>query len=414
MEMKTMKNNGMTISAIAREAGHDRKTVRKYLMEKLKIPEYKKRERPPSILDPYKDTIRRQVGDYNISATKAFEDVQALGYKGKYTIVKEFVRTLKKDKGIQAVIRFETGPGLQAQVDWSDNGTVAVDGGVRKLYAFTMVLAFSRAKYMECTFDTTTETFIKCHLNAFAHFGGFTKDILYDNTKNVILKRALLAKDHEWNHLFKDFFMHFGFVPRLCRPYRPQTKGKVENVVKFEKGDFFIDLVFVSLQDTNARALAWLRKVDSKPHGTTGIPPLVRLEEERALLTPLVGIPPYKIIQKFDRKIPNDCYVSYLGNKYSVPYQYAGRNVTLLVHDGKFEAEIAGKTICTHEVKMGSGGRVRVKEHFAGLLKEIMDYNRIPQETPQIQTKLPIVPVVEQRSLEVYDQFCDLKSGVDK
>jgi len=412
--MKSMYKNGMTISEIARRFGLDRRTVSKYVKGDVKIPEYKTRQKIPSKLDPFKEVIREQIALFNISAKKAYNDILGMGYKGKYSLVKRFVRTLKQNKGGIAVLRYETKPGIQSQVDWSENGTVEADGGPRKLYAFTMVLGFSRAKYMECTFDSTTETFIKCHMNAFAYFGGFTREILYDNTKNVVLRRALLAKDHEWNPLFKNFFAHYGFIPRLCKPYRPQTKGKVENVVKFEKGDFFIDLVFASLQDTNAKALAWLRKVDSRPHGTTGIPPLIRLEEERPSLTTTAGIPPYLIVQKEDRKVSNDCFVSYLGNKYSVPWQYALRHVTLLIHDGKFDVDVAGKVLCTHEVKAGSGGMIKVKEHFAGLYKDIRDRNRLPMEKPQIQTKLPILPIVEQRPLSEYNQFCDLKSEVNK
>lgn len=409
--IKTLYQNGETISAIARKTGRDRKTIRKFLNDK-NPPAYKKRPKRPSILDPFKEFIDGQIASWDLSAVRLYEDIQELGYNGKYGLVKNYVRNAKEKKSILAVYRYETKPGIQAQVDWSEYGTVEMDGAPRKVYGFTMVLGYSRAKYLEFTLDTKTETFIKCHMNAFAYFGGYTREMLYDNTKNVVLQRALRSSESTWNPLFKDFFTHYDFIPRLCRPYRAQTKGKVENVIKYEKGNFLVGRSFSSIQDINAKACEWCKKVDTKPHGTTGVPPIERLEEERAVLTPIKGRTPYMIVLKAYRKISRDCLVSYLGNKYSIPWKFAGRDAELHIHDGKLQVLVAGQNICEHELRAGSGNIVREKDHFKGLYKETRELNQlIHEQRLQRQAKLPLTPSVEQRPLAVYDQFCNLGGG---
>src|SRR5690606_26878908 len=115
-------------------------------------------------------------------------------------------------------------------------GYVEIDGTQRKLYCFTMILGYSRMRYAEFTLQVDVHTLIRCHLNAFQYFGGYPQEILYDNMKQIVLKRGLKSSDSDWNSKFEDFFTHYGFVPRLCRPYRPQTKGKIENTVGFLHG----------------------------------------------------------------------------------------------------------------------------------------------------------------------------------
>jgi transposase len=406
LDMKSMDRNQMNISAIARRTGHDRKTVRKYIMAGNDPPKYRARPRRPSILDPYKEYVRKQIDEHDLSAVRLLEDLQKMGYKGGYSILRDYAKTIRKPKTIQAVLRYETAPGRQAQVDWSDVGPQEIDGGAGHLYAFSMVLGYSRAKYLEHTLDCKTETFIRCHLNAFAHFGGCAREILYDNTKNVVLKRALKSSESKWNPLFEDFFRYIGFTPRLCRPYRAATKGKIERAIRFERDNFLKGRRFSSLQELNSEALAWARKVDSRPHGTTGVPPLELLEKERPELLQVLDRPPYQIVQRFSRRVSSDCFVCFMGNKYSVPWKYARREATLLVQDGKMRVEVGGELACEHEVRAGPGHVVKVKEHFAGLYKEVCDHNLLVHEAAQSrQSRLQIGPVVEERPLAVYDQF---------
>jgi transposase len=402
--IKELKNQGLSIRAIRRETGHSRKTISKYL-KTVKPPEYKPRPNKTSKLEPYKDYICSRLKKYPLSAIRLLEEIQEQGYTGSYSLLCQFVYSIKKTTGVKAVYRFETKPGRQTQVDWSEVAKVTVDDKTRKLYCFNMILGYSRMKYIEFTLQTDTATFIQCHLNAFKYFGGYTKEILYDNTKNVVIKRAIKASESMFNPLFEDFFTYYGFTPRMCRIYRAQTKRKVENTVKYAKGNFILGREFESLDDANVQRWSWLDKVNGKVHGTTHEIPTERLKEEK--LQPLDEYHDYIIYQQYTRKVTRDCFISFHGNKYSVPYLYAGREAVVNTYAGKLQVLIDGKLLCEHEILAGTNRVSKRKEHFKGLLKEIFNEGHLSYQ------KLPVMNFsadknnieVEKRSLKIYDQI---------
>ncbi len=289
-------------------------------------------------------------------------------------------------------------------MDWSEFGKVEIDGKMPKLHCFNMILGYSRMRYIEFTLSIDVYTLIQCHLNAFHYFGGYTNEILYDNMKQVVIKRALKSSDSEWNAKFEDFFRHFGFIPRLCRPYRAQTKGKVENNVGYVRRDFFLGGSFSSLADMNSQAMTWLNRINSSVHGTTHEIPLERLKSEE--LKPIDGVPAYLVIREEARVVSRDCFISYLGNKYSVPYRFAGREATLQISDGKLKIIVGGELACEHEILAGNCRMSRVKEHFRGLLGEIKKENIAAMTRPQSILKFS-EPEVEKRSLSVYEALSE-------
>lgn len=423
-EMREKYLQGVSISQIAREEGVDRKTARKYALSPTP-PKRRKRKKRGSKLDPYKPYIKKRLKRWNLSAQKLFEEIQERGYTGGYTLVKTFVRPIKRDTATQAEIRYETKPGEQAQVDWFDFGPIEVDGKRKRLWCFSMIMGYSRTRFVTYTTDAKTTTFIKCHSEAFRYFGGYPTTILYDNTKNVVLKRALKSSDSTWNPLYEDFFSYYGFTPRLCRPGKrgAKTKGKIERTGQYIRGNFFMGLEFDSITDLNHKALAWCNKVNAKVHGTTYEIPFERMKTEISELNPIDARPPYQIVVTECRKISRDCYISYLANKYSVPWQYAGREAKLLITDGTMAVEVGGEIVCTHTIVEGRHRRIRVKAHFEGLLKTKLDENKnrhIRRLSKQRQSKEPQTRVtqdlirypiveVEHRDLTIYDEL--LKKG---
>jgi transposase len=289
--IKELFYRGFNKSEIARITGFDRKTVRKYLLQNT-VPEPQKRPLKPSKLDPYKPYILEKLNEGPYTAVRLFREIQEMGFNGGETIVRDFIRKVRPKQGVPAIIRYETKPGIQSQVDWGELGTIEVDGKLKKLFCFNMILGYSRMRYVEFTLSMDTPTLIQCHINAFDHFRGYTQEILYDNMKQVVIKRALKSSDSEWNSQYEDFFKHYGFIPRLCRPYRPQTKGKIENTVGYVKRDFFLGRRFTSLDNLNAQVHKWLKIVNSTVHGTTYQIPLERLKETR--------------------KVSKDCYIHLL------------------------------------------------------------------------------------------------------
>jgi len=173
-------------------------------------------------------------GSAVLSAADSGEDPGA-GLHGRHSIVREFVRNKKEQFNEKATVRFETMPGLQGQVDWAffEDFKVLEEGQWKKLYCFLMVLGYSRMRYIEFVMDMSTSTLIRCHQNAFRYFGGYPEEILYDNMRQVVIKRLLKQEDSTLNRQFEDFAGFYGFKPILCRPYRGQTKGKVERTVAF-------------------------------------------------------------------------------------------------------------------------------------------------------------------------------------
>ena len=229
-----------------------------------------------------------------------------------------------------------------------------------------------------------------------------------DSIKTVIIKRAIRARDHTWNAKFEDFFTHYGFIPRVCKPYNPQTKGKVENSIKFMKKDFLLGNRFTSFPDMNQKLLQWCNRVNGESHGSTHEIPYDRLKEE--ILTSLGLIKPYIIRREEPRKILRDAYFSYNGTLYSVPYQYAGQKALLELEDTTITVKVGSEVICTHQMASPTVKKVRIKEHFTGLQKEVMANNsrktQFAQDARHSQPFFEIVhPDVEERPLSTYDSF---------
>jgi transposase len=418
--MKHRYRNGVSISQIAREEVLDRKTVRKHV--RRSTPPESTRKKRSSKLDGYREHIRKRLEDFDLSAVKLFQEIKDQGFEGGYTIVKEYVRSLKPLKGVPAEYRYETKPGHQSQVDWFDFGPVIVDGMRKKLWCFSVILGFSRARFIRFVTDAKTFTFIMCHLLAFEYFGGWTKEFLYDNTKNVVLKRALKSSDSTWNSLFEDFFRYHGFIPRLCKPGKEgaKTKGKIERTGQYIRGNFFAGLEFGSLDELNSLGLNWCDRVNSQVHGTTYEVPFERLKLE--VLSSYGGLAPYQVTLTEYRKVSRDCFLSYLGNKYSVPWKYAGRNVKLLIKESRMDVVVDGDVVCSHEIVEGSHRCVRVKEHFTGLYKEILHRNRTRHmrriSSSQVRSSKSVRVMgqysdveVQERDLKMYDELSGEEGG---
>lgn len=249
--------------------------------------------RAPSKLEPYKDYLLARLAEFpELSTVVLFEEIQVQGYHGGLTILRNFTRPYRIRRR-EPVVRFETPPGRQAQVDWAHLGTHVLDGVPTPLYLFVYVLGFSRALYAEVVTSTALPTFpfLSCHLHAFETLGGLPEEILYDNQKQVVLART--ADGPRFHPEFLAFSGHFGFRPRLCRPYRARTKGKVERTIGYVKDRFFCGRTFTDLPVMNARLTRWLCEVaNAREHATTGERPSDRLLREG--LRPLAQAKPWR------------------------------------------------------------------------------------------------------------------------
>jgi transposase len=196
----------------------------------------------------------------------------------------------------EPAVRFETAPGEQMQVDWA-----VIRRGSDRLSVFVATLGWSRAAHVEFVPDERLETLLACHEHAFLAFGGVPREVLCDNMRTVVLERDRYGRGlHRFHPGFLDFARHWGFRPRLCQPYRAQSKGKVERFIRYLRGSFWVPLasrmaaegVMVDRAAANLAAGRWLREVaNARVHATTGEVPAARLEVERGALGSIP--PPY-------------------------------------------------------------------------------------------------------------------------
>jgi transposase len=213
--------------------------------------------------------------------------------------VKQFVRGLVPAPPPEPVARFETAPCQQMQADW-----VTVGRGADKLKVFIATLGWSRAAYVEFCDDEKVESLIRCHENALLAFGGVPIEVLYDNMRTVVIERNTYGRGvHRFHAGFLDYARHAGFLPRLCQPYRAQTKGKVERFIGYLKRSFWVPFVASMRQAglkpdkhaANAAVARWLREVaNARVHATTNEVPADRLVIEapnlKMLPAPYAGL----------------------------------------------------------------------------------------------------------------------------
>ena len=399
--IRELKQKGWTISAIAKETGFDRKTIRKYLKAK-NVPQSQNRAKRGSKLDPYKPYLLERIKEGTTNCAVLIEEIRAKGYEGKSTILREFVQPYRVAPKKQATVRFETIPGRQAQVDWAENvGEFFVDGLKRPLYAFIMILSYSRKRYIEFTTDMTQETLMKCHMNAFSYFKGIPQQLLYDNMRSVVTKHSF--SQIRFNKRFEDFLSYYEVVPKACKPYRAQTKGKVERAVSYLKSNFLKRRLPENLEDLNSEVRKWLDEVvHKKRNQTTQQRPCDRFEEERALLIPWNTKPLYQVRQWELREVSKDCFISYQQNKYSVPYRYAGQQVKVHeTNEGMLELYDEYERIAVHPILDGRHQVTMKSEHYHGLpgTKKEQEKNLHGLATPDSPTP---IPTVESRSLAIY------------
>ena len=286
---------GMSKSALARQLGVSRDTIHRWLRDgELDrevddvVVQYGPRPPVPTKLDAYKSIIDARLAAYpRLSAVRLFDEIRAAGYTGGYSQLTAWVRRVRPQPAPEPLIRFETPAGRQAQVDFA---RFRFPWGVR--YALLVVLGYSRLLWCRFYPRQDMATLFDGLEEAFLAFGGVPQELLFDQMKAVItrdlrLEGGALVRNAE----FLRFARHWHFTPRACRPYRAQTKGKVERPVRYVRGNFVYGRTFLHDADLDEQRQLWLDRIANvRLHGTTRERPRVRFDrEERFLLQPLAA-----------------------------------------------------------------------------------------------------------------------------
>jgi len=296
--LKHYLDQGMTKTDVAELFGVHRRTIHHWIQtgqldRDLSAGSVRYGPRPPvpSNLDPYKGIIQARLDTFpELTAVRLFEEIRAAGYPGGYTQVKKHVRLVRPRLPEQPLVRFETPPGHQAQVDFAD---FRMPWGMR--YALLVVLGYSRLLWLAFFPRKTMQTLFRGLEAAFSFFGGVPAELLFDQLKAVIIedRRDEGGRVLE-NPEFLRFAHHWGFRVRACRPYRAQTKGKVERPVGYVRRSFVYGRDFTGDDDLNHQARFWLdHTANVRIHGTLKERPIDRFKAERDLLKPL-ALRPYR------------------------------------------------------------------------------------------------------------------------
>lgn len=396
------------IREIARDMGVDRNTIRRCLRQE-QWRSYTRVCGTDTLLAPHELFLRSRAPEVNYSARILFQElVSKKGYRGSYDTVKLFVKPLRaaRMQAERALLRFETPPGLQSQVDWGQ-ARVPFRSGPAVVHLFALTLGFSRRTFYCSSPNERIAQFLDAHERAFDDFGGHTREHLYDRPRTIC--RPSENGKVRWNPTFQAFADYWGFEPRLCAPYRAQTKGKVESGIKYVKRNFLPGRTFVDRVDFDEQLCEWMATVaDVRIHGTTHERPIDRFAREKDRLLPTAGQPSFQVGMPVCRIVADDYLVTFHTNRYSVPFPLIGQEVDVLSHGGQIHVRHRGELVASHPLLTGKHQVRILPEHGPGaaarnarkLLSTLPIAGR-PEESPQVQV----------RDLSVYDSLLALPCG---
>jgi transposase len=380
--IKALKQRGVYNKDIAAEIGVHPKTVSRAL-KRGSEPQRPSAERE-SKLEPYKATVDRLLAEGVWNAVVIYREIQAEGYVGKPTILREYIAPKRALRSGRATVRFETKPGQQLQSDWGEIETT-IAGEEVKVHFQVNELGYSRRFHFWCTDSHDAEHTYEGLIRSLEYFGGVPEEVLVDNQKAAVLEHKGRARVR-FNERFVDLAGHYGFVPKACRPYRARTKGKDERMVGYIKHHFFVRYrAFESWVHLNQLAEQWLaQEADPRVHGTVHEVVAERFKREVPTLGPLPASR-YDTSYRETRQVSWDSYIDVRGNRYSVPSELVGQTVVVRIGlDDTLRVYHQETLVASHTLQPAPQGWVTVAEHHA----------RLWQATLKVQ----------QRPLQVYEE----------
>lgn len=342
-------------AALARQFNCDYRTVKRYYESGISkdLPILGKRnQNKKTLIDDYEAIIIDKLS-LGCSSTAIYHFIAKKGYSGSERTIRRYCRNIREDKIEKATIRIETTPGLSAQVDWKEDIKLVLrTGEVITCNIFLYILGYSRMKYLEVTFDRSQKTLFQCLNQAFYETGGIPQEIWFDNMKTVVNRSKSQFTKVVFNETFRQYSKDAGFKPIACRPFRPQTKGKVEalartmdrlKVYNYELDDKFefCSEVTILMDQLN------YEEISQATHER----PVDRWSIEKPKLKPY----DYEQLSSYCaedqlilRKVSMESLVQYKNKKYSVPINYIGQNVLLEEDDGFLTIYHNGNLIREH------------------------------------------------------------------
>ncbi len=284
----------------------------------------------PSIVDPYAGFIVATLKEYpTLNAQRLYHMVRERGYSGKPDHFRHMVARFRPVTSESAYLRLSTLPGEQAQVDWASFGKVTIGDAERKLYAFIMVLSWSRHIFLKFYLNQGTANFQRGHIDAFEFFGDrLAREIYYDNLKSVVLER--FGKAIHFNPEILSLAAHYRYKPVPVQVAQPTQKGRVERAVRFVRSAFWPARKWNDLDDLNHQAQEWCLREATERRWAQDAKMTVREAFEQELPYLLTAAPtPYVVYDRKEVRIGKTPYACFDLNLYSVDPKYVRQTLTV-------------------------------------------------------------------------------------
>ena len=367
--IQEQREKGVYLKDIAEGLGVHPKTVCRAL-RRGSAPSRRRRREKYSKLKPFVWKVDALLSENVWNATVIYREIQALGYRGKGTVLRDYIQPKRALRSSKATVRFETRPGEQLQHDWGELETT-IAGERTRVYMAVNALGYSRRFHVYAAPCCDAEHTYESLARAFNHFGGVTKHVWVDNQKAAVLTHRPGAV--HFNERFNALAKHYGFVPKACRPYRARTKGKVERMVGYVKQHFFVRYrAFESFAHLNEQLEQWLaQEADQRLHGTVNEVVSVRFAREQP---DLQSLPTHAFDTSYieTRQVAWDGYIEVRGNRYSVPTAYCGQWVTIRITLAERLRVLSGEScIAEHRLRSREHGWVTVADHHQRLWAEV-------------------------------------------
>jgi transposase len=341
-----------------------------------------------SIADTYVPFVIQTLEKYpGLCASRLFAMVKERGYAGGPDHFRKIVARHRPRKPAEAYQRLSTLPGEQGQVDWAHFGKIQIGSATRALYAFVMVLAWSREIFLRFYLSSRMGSFLAGHVAAFEHFRGVPRVLLYDNLKSAVLERVGSAI--RFHPTLLELSRHYRFEPRPVAPARGNEKGRVERAIRYIRTSFFAARTFDDIVHLNHQAVEWMATTadDRLWQEDRGRTVRQAFEQETALLLPLPD-DAFPAVEREDVEIGKTPYARFDGNDYSVPADYTRRTLVVVATEDTIELSDGQHVVAAHVRSWDRGRQIEDPAHVAALIerkalaRRHRGLNRLTQAAP--------------------------------
>jgi transposase len=353
------------VGTIATQLGLHHSTVRRVLAQ-AGLPVGKQMTRP-SIVDSFVPFIVDTLDKYpRLCASRLYAMARERGYTGAPDYFRHVVSRYRPKRAAEAYLRLRTLPGEQGQVDWAHFGKHTVGNAGRPLWAFVMVLSYSRKIFLRFYFGSAMPVFLHGHVSAFSFFGGVPRELLYDNLKSAVLERS--GDAIRFHPTLLELAAHYRFLPKPVAPARGNEKGRVERAIRYVRDSFFAAREWDDITQLNAQALAWCDGQASDRPCPEDRSRSVRavFDEEKPRLIALPG-DDFPTDERQDVEIGKTPYARFDLNDYSLPHDYTRCTLTVLASVDTVRVLDGQQTVAAHPRCWDRGKQLEIDGHIQAL-----------------------------------------------